>query len=86
MPNETPHAHRFTWLLAALLVESVALAGCVGDPFQVGGGAGVGAAGGSGGSEPMGGGGSEPMGGGGAGGGPGGGPPSVPVTWPDSLT
>ncbi|WP_437641480.1 DUF1566 domain-containing protein [Sorangium sp. So ce854] len=85
MPNETPHAHRFTWLLAALLVESVALAGCVGDPFQVGGGAG-GGTGGSGGDEPKGGGGSEPMGGGGAGGDTGGGPPSVPVTWPDSPT
>ncbi|MGK3962991.1 DUF1566 domain-containing protein [Sorangium sp. So ce118] len=85
MPNETPHAHRFTWLLAALLVESVALAGCVGDPFRIGGGAG-GGTGGSGGSEPIGGGGSEPIGGGGAGGETGGGPPSVPVTWPDSLT
>ncbi|WP_437738095.1 DUF1566 domain-containing protein [Sorangium sp. So ce1335] len=85
MPNETPHALRFTWLLAALLVESVAFAGCIGDPFQVGGGAG-GGTGGSGGDEPKGGGGGEPMGGGGAGGATGGGPPSVPVTWPDSAT
>ncbi|WP_433937129.1 DUF1566 domain-containing protein [Sorangium cellulosum] len=87
MPNETPPAHRFTWLLAALLVESVAFAGCVGDPFQVGGGAGGGGTGGGGG-EPIGGGGGEPVGGGGggAGGATGGGPPSIPVTWPDSPT
>ncbi|XXX82255.1 DUF1566 domain-containing protein [Sorangium sp. So ce134] len=76
-----------TRLLAALLVELVALAGCVGDPFQVGHGSGAGGGtGGAGGSEPMGGGGSEPMGGGGAGGGTGGGPPIVEVTWPDSPT
>ncbi|MGK3993711.1 DUF1566 domain-containing protein [Sorangium sp. So ce1024] len=90
MSNESPLAHRFTWLLAALLVESVALAGCVGDQFQIGGGAGGGGGtGGSGGDEPKGGGGgggSEPVGGGGAGGDTGGGPPSVPVTWPDSPT
>ncbi|WP_437594167.1 DUF1566 domain-containing protein [Sorangium sp. So ce1000] len=85
MPNETPHALRFTWLFAALLVEAVTLAACVGEPFQIGNGS-VGATGG-GGSEPVGGGGSEPMGGGGgAGGGTGGGPPPVPVTWPDSPT
>lgn len=87
MPNETPHAHRFTRPLAALLVELVALAGCVGDPFQIGYGAGGGTGGGGGGgSEPIGGGGSEPIGGGGAGGGTGGGPPTVQVTWPDSPT
>ncbi|WP_437291719.1 DUF1566 domain-containing protein [Sorangium sp. So ce406] len=91
MPNETPPAHRFTWLLAALLVESVAFAGCVGDPFQVGGGGGGEPIGGGGG-EPIGGGGGEPIGGGGAGAGAGaggetgGGPPSIPVTWPDSPT
>ncbi|AGP37186.1 DUF1566 domain-containing protein [Sorangium cellulosum] len=88
MPNETPHAHRSTRLLAALLVELVALAGCVGEPFQVGysAGTGGGTGGGSGGSEPIGGGGSEPMGGGGTGGGTGGGPPTAEVTWPDSPT
>ncbi|WP_437650783.1 DUF1566 domain-containing protein [Sorangium sp. So ce362] len=93
MPNETSHALRFTRPLAALLVELVALAGCVGDPFHIGhgSGGGIGGGGGSepiggGGSEPIGGGGGEPIGGGGAGGGTGGGPPTVPVIWPDSPT
>ncbi|WP_437972457.1 DUF1566 domain-containing protein [Sorangium sp. So ce260] len=88
MPNEIPHAHRSSRLLAALLVELVALAGCVGEPFHVGygSGGGTGGGGGGGGSEPIGGGGSEPIGGGGAGGGTGGAPPTVQVTWPDSPT
>ncbi|WP_231864953.1 DUF1566 domain-containing protein [Sorangium cellulosum] len=87
MPNETPHALRFTWLLAALLVESVTLAGCIGEPFQLGSSSGGGEPIGGGGSEPIGGGGSEPIGGGGGEGGTGGGgSPPVPVTWPDSPT
>ncbi|AUX23137.1 hypothetical protein SOCEGT47_036560 [Sorangium cellulosum] len=92
MPNETPYALRITCLMAVLLLESAGLAGCVGDPFQVGGGSGGGPGGhgggghGGSGSGGSGAGGGEPIGGGGTGGGEGGGPPAVPVTWPDSMT
>src|SRR5689334_5307472 len=48
MPNETPQALRFTWLFAALLVEAVTLAACVGEPFQIGNGS----VGGTGGGPP----------------------------------
>lgn len=85
MPNATPYALRIPWLMAVLLVESAGLAGCVGDPFQVGGDAGGGPSG-SGGGGGSGAAGGEPIGGGGAGGGDGGGPLAVPVTWPDSMT
>ncbi|AUX43253.1 hypothetical protein SOCE26_046970 [Sorangium cellulosum] len=91
MPNETPYALPITaFLMAVLFVESAALGGCVGDPFQIGGGAGGGTGGsGSGSSSGTGGGGASGAGGAGGdggGGGEGGSLPPVPVTWPDSMT